>query len=116
MGVVYHSRGEYDRAIECYERQLRISEELGDRGGIAIAIGNMGLVYASRGEYDRAIECYERQLRIAEELGDRSGIAIAIGNMGMVYYQIAGSMIERSSVTSVSCAAVRSWATAKELP
>jgi len=79
------SRGEYDRALESYERQLRISEELGDRLSIANAIGNMGLLYYRRGEYDRALESYERQLCISEEVGDRNGIARAIGNVGGVY-------------------------------
>ncbi len=72
MGKVYHSRGEYDRALECYERKLLIDEELGDLRDAAITIGNMGSVYSNRGEYDRAIECYERQLRISEEVGNRS--------------------------------------------
>jgi tetratricopeptide (TPR) repeat protein len=69
MGLVYLRRGEYDRALECYELSLSIAEELGDRGVVSVAIGNMGLVYYSRGEYDRAIECHERRLSICEELG-----------------------------------------------
>jgi tetratricopeptide (TPR) repeat protein len=89
MGIVYSRRGENDLAIECYERQMRICEELGNRRGISIAIGNIGIECYSRGEYDRAIECYERKMSICEELGDRSGISNTIGNMAIVY-QVLG--------------------------
>jgi tetratricopeptide (TPR) repeat protein len=85
MGLVYYLRWEYDRAIECFELSLHIYEEMGDRSGISMVIGNMGIVYHGRGEYDRAIVCFERQLLIGEELGDRGGISVAIGSMGMVY-------------------------------
>jgi tetratricopeptide (TPR) repeat protein len=86
MGIVYANRGEYDRALECFEQSSRISEDLGDRPGVGHAIVNMGVVYAERGEYDRALECYEQHLRICEELGDRSGASISIGNMGNAHF------------------------------
>ena len=78
-------RGDYDRALECYERQLSLAEELGNRSGVSLAIGNIGVVYCDRDEYDRGLECYDRQLNIARELGDRRIVSYAIGNMGVVY-------------------------------
>ena len=71
--------------MECYSRKLAISEELGDRSGIAWAIGNMGNVHLDQGRYTEAMECYSRHLTICEELGDRSGMSSAIGNMGIIH-------------------------------
>jgi tetratricopeptide (TPR) repeat protein len=67
------------------QRELSIAEELGDRGGVTRASGNMGIVYWRRGEFDRALECMQRQLSIAEELGHRASVLNSIGSMGIVY-------------------------------
>ncbi len=86
MGIVFADRGDYDRALECYQRSLSIAEAFGDKQGISVAAGNMGIVFSDRGVYDRTLECYQKQLSIAEELGDKSGISITVGNMGEVFF------------------------------
>ncbi|MEO0228344.1 MAG: tetratricopeptide repeat protein [candidate division WOR-3 bacterium] len=86
LGAIFCDKGEYDRAIELFEKYLRISEEIGDRRGIGTANNNLGLIYYNRGEYDRAIELFQKHLRITEEIGDRRGIGTASNNLGLVYY------------------------------
>ena len=76
----------YEKAMECYEKQLIISEKLGDKSGISRAIGNMGLVYYHQNNFDKAMECYKKQIIIKEELGDKKGISTSVGNMGLVFY------------------------------
>ena len=88
MGIVHCNQGRYAEAMECFGRQLAISEELGDRSGMSTAIGNMGIVHWYLQErYAEAMECFGRQLAISEELGDRDGMSAAIGNMGNVRRQ-----------------------------
>jgi tetratricopeptide (TPR) repeat protein len=82
-------RGQYDRAIELFERALRIEEAtLGEmHAQTALTIMSMGTSYGKKGQYDRAIELYERALRIEEAtLGEmHAQTALTIINMGTSY-------------------------------
>ena len=42
LGNAYHSRGDFQKAIECHEQNLKISKKAGDRAGEGIAYGNLG--------------------------------------------------------------------------
>ena len=42
LGNAYHSLGDFQKAIEYHERDLKISKEVGDRAGEGIAYGNLG--------------------------------------------------------------------------
>ncbi len=71
--------------MEYYEKQLKISQELGNKLDIATAVGNIGIIYAIKGNYDIAMAFYERKLKLYQELDDKRGLAKAIGNMGNIY-------------------------------
>jgi hypothetical protein len=64
------SRGQYDRAIELYERALRIEEAtLGEmHAQTAETIMSMGGAYENKGQNDRAIAATERALRICHQV------------------------------------------------
>jgi tetratricopeptide (TPR) repeat protein len=72
MGASYGKKGQYDRAIELFERALRIEEAtLGEmHASTAATIRNMGTSYGKKGQYDRAIAATERALRICREVLD----------------------------------------------
>ena len=76
---------DYDQALEWHQKSLLITEEIGDRAGLAMTYNNIGLVYDSRGEYDRAMEWYDKSLPIFEEIGDRAGLARTFGNIGYLF-------------------------------
>jgi len=82
---VYHDRGEWGQAREYFEKNLTISEELGDKQGISKALNNIGVVYHDRGEWGPALEYFEKNLTISEELGDKQGISATLNNIGVVY-------------------------------
>ena len=88
LGNAYLSLGEYDKAIEYYEKGLEISHAIGDKSGIASKNGNLGNAYLSLGEYDKAIEYYEKGLEISHAIGDKSGIASKNGNLGNAYLSL----------------------------
>ena len=45
LGNVYHSLGDFEKAIEYQERDLKISKEVGDRAGEGRAYGSFGIAY-----------------------------------------------------------------------
>ncbi|MDY6999988.1 MAG: tetratricopeptide repeat protein, partial [Actinomycetota bacterium] len=101
FGLIHNARGEYETALEWYERSLALCEELGDRAGLATTYNNIGIIYDARGEYETALEWYMKDLAISEELGDRAGLATTYNNIGGIYkargeYETALEWYERS--------------------
>jgi tetratricopeptide (TPR) repeat protein len=74
LGLVYAHKGQWDTAIEYYEKSLEISEKIGDIYGIGQTYNNLGSVYAAKGQWDTAIEYYEKDLEISEKIGDIYGM------------------------------------------
>ena len=66
LGNAYYSLGDFKKAIEYHERNLKISREVGDRAGEGRAYCNLGNAYHSIGEFQKAIECHERHLKISK--------------------------------------------------
>ncbi|MCD4653829.1 sigma 54-interacting transcriptional regulator, partial [bacterium] len=85
LGIFLMQKGNYSRAMDCYEEKMKIAEQLGNRKGASSALGNMGNIYFIKGDYIRSMECYEKQLKISEELGDKTGTSSDLGNMGAIY-------------------------------
>ena len=88
MGNAYLRLGEYQKAIEYYEKGLEISTAIGDQSGIANKTGSLGNAYLRLGEYQKAIEYYEKGLEISTAISDQSGIANNTGNLGNVYLSL----------------------------
>jgi tetratricopeptide (TPR) repeat protein len=84
MGLVYQARGEWDKALEFYQKDLEISEQVGDIHGMAQTFNNMGVVYKARGEWDKALEFYQKSLQTLEQVGDIHGMALTLGNIGIL--------------------------------
>ena len=74
--------------MDCHRKDFEFAEELGVKGGVGRAHGNMGNIYYSIGRYQKTIDCHRIALEIAEELGDRSGIGRGHGNIGNAYHDI----------------------------
>src|SRR6185369_8763115 len=51
---------QYAQALEIYQLVEKISEQIGDKDGLAATWLNMGSVYYFQGEYDRAIDHYRK--------------------------------------------------------
>ncbi len=85
IGNSCSSLGEYQEAIEFFEKGLEISTATGHRLGVACINGNLGDAYLGLAEYPKAIKYYEKGLEISTAIRDRSGIASHNGNLGTVY-------------------------------
>jgi non-specific serine/threonine protein kinase len=97
---------DFPKATTLYEEALSLSRELGDRHGVAAALGNLGMVSYDQGDYSAATARHEESLAIWRELGDQRGIArtlIALGNI--VYSQ--GDQLKAESLYEQSLAIER---------
>jgi len=85
LGSIIHRLGEWDKAIEYYEKSLGILEKLGDVHGMANTYINLGLVYHDKGEWGRAIEYYEKSLEIKGKIRDVYTVAKICHNLSVAY-------------------------------
>jgi len=88
LGNVYRNLSNYPKALEYSSKALHINEEIGNKSGIAVNLGNIGIVYHQLSDYPKALEYYSKALHINEEFGNNGGIAINLGNIGIVYYKL----------------------------
>ncbi|MGV9248222.1 tetratricopeptide repeat protein [Streptomyces sp. NPDC003710] len=84
LGTIALERGDLQLADEQLHASLAISEELGNRQGIAISYHQLGIIAQRRGNYQEAEEHYRAALAISEERGDRSSIASSYHQLGIV--------------------------------
>ncbi|MDJ0536979.1 MAG: tetratricopeptide repeat protein [Xenococcaceae cyanobacterium MO_207.B15] len=82
LGNAYHSLGKYPQAIDYHQQSLEISQQIGNRNGVAISLGNLGNAYNYLGEYPQAIDNYQKSLEIAQAIGNPHGVANSLGNLG----------------------------------
>jgi tetratricopeptide (TPR) repeat protein len=85
IGMIHQERGDYERALEFYDRSLKIAEELSDPSGVAKSVHQIGIIHQKRGDYERALEFYDRSLKIEENMGNRSGVASSHGQIGQLH-------------------------------
>jgi len=87
---IYYILGDYDKAIEYYEKSLNITlATLGENHpSTATSYNNIGSAWYSKGEYDKAIAYYEKDLNITlATLGENHpSTATSYNNIGGVWY------------------------------
>ncbi len=84
----YRNLGDFRKAIEYYERALKICKEIGDRVGESICYTNLGNAYASLSDFRNAIEHQEKALKIGKEIGNRTGEARCYTNLGNAFHSL----------------------------
>ena len=88
LGNAYYALGQYEKAIDYYQRSLDLSKKINDRQGEANSLGNLGVVYQSLGQYKKAIDYHQKSLDIKKEISDRQGEVASLGNLGNAYYSL----------------------------
>ncbi|CAF3631419.1 unnamed protein product [Rotaria sp. Silwood1] len=89
IGIVHNEKGEYDKALEYYEKalQIRIQSFPPNHPSLAPTYSNIGSVYNDKGEYDKALEYYKKALAIQMKFLSpyHSSLLTTYNNIGLVY-------------------------------
>jgi CHAT domain-containing protein len=92
LGVLRHSQGEYDKAIDFYKQGLTIAKEISNAELETMLLGNLGLAHVQKGDYYAdAIEYLKDYLTSIRSYGSHSNAARyqeaqALGNLANAYY------------------------------
>ena len=89
IGQVWHSKGEYDKALEYYEKGLAIYLKTlgGEHPDVATSYNNIGQVWKNKGETNKALEYFEKCLVIHLKTlgGDHPLVAASYYNIGLIW-------------------------------
>jgi len=92
MGVVLKDMGEFDKAIEHFQRARKVYEmscAYPDTVRIANAVKNLGVVYSQQGNHLKAIEYFQRAIELEKQSGrNELGIASSLNNIGVAYARL----------------------------
>jgi CHAT domain-containing protein/Tfp pilus assembly protein PilF len=83
---LYAQRGEFNQALEYGEQSLTLHESVGDKAGIATALGSLGYLNGAAGNPDRAQDLLQRSLALSESIGDKADMAYALINLGARHF------------------------------
>lgn len=85
LGVVYLDMGEYEQALNAFEKVLTTHRKVGSKASEGVSLINIGNVYYQRGQYQQALQTYFDALAIHKEVGNRQEEAIALGSIGLTH-------------------------------
>ncbi|MBF0108989.1 MAG: tetratricopeptide repeat protein [Magnetococcales bacterium] len=75
----YYSQGDYDKALELFQRSLELStQSLGENNPtVAASMNNLASILASLGRYDEALPLFEKSLKIKQETLPQNHLSLA---------------------------------------
>lgn len=85
QGVDAFRAGEYEEALEAFERARDLFAMEGDPEGESEALGNMGVVCIELERWDDARRFLDEALDLCEATGDQLNKGKVLGNLGMMY-------------------------------
>lgn len=102
QGKEAFNQGQYQEALNSFERSLKIFHSINHLEGISVNLNEIAIVYETLGQYEKALSYYNASLKIQREndLSSQS-IAVTLNNMGELYrlvgqYDKAFSYFEES--------------------
>ena len=86
LGSIYELVGDFEAALDAFERMLRLAWVVAARSKAAVAFNKMGRVWRRKGDLRLALEYLERGAELFEHTGDQRGIAGSLDDVGRVLY------------------------------
>ena len=82
MGIEAYYAGEWESALELYERSRALRERLGDVTNVAMQMSNIGEILSDQGHLDEAARLFTDVERICDSAGQRLMSTVARANLG----------------------------------
>ncbi|PWQ93356.1 tetratricopeptide repeat protein, partial [Leucothrix pacifica] len=100
-GLLHNYLGQYNLALEHYQKSSAIYKELGDKSGEGTTLNNISQIFKARGDYETALTYLQQSLDIQQEIGDKSGEGTTLNNISQIYdargdYETALTYLQQS--------------------
>lgn len=85
IGLVYKNLKAYPKALSYQYEALKKYRALGNKQGVAGALGNIATIYDFLQDTTKALSCYRQALAINRSIGNKERIASDLTNIGVLY-------------------------------
>src|SRR5262245_26663389 len=87
-GNRYGVRGDFDKALRCFQLAQTVAEKISDRGGVAKTLVDIGMMKYKQGDYEQALPLARKSLALYEAAGLKRGMAFALVKLGEIYRRL----------------------------
>jgi CHAT domain-containing protein len=88
LGLLYQSRGRYNKAKPHNEEAIKLRESQDNKGMLAVSYNNMGVLKKETGYYVEAENNLKKAQEILSGLNDQLGVALVKNNLAMTYLEM----------------------------
>ena len=85
LGEIFYQQGEYEKALEIFKDNLKMSLDDNDSKNISSSLSAMGAIYFQSADYDKALEYNLQALKIRKKINNIKGIAKSYNSLGAIH-------------------------------
>jgi len=85
IAIIYHYKGNYQNAIEYFQKAIEIEEKYGDYHGVSMKKLNLGFTFSKIKDYEKAEKYLSEGLEGVKKVGDKLWEATGYGYFGILY-------------------------------
>jgi tetratricopeptide (TPR) repeat protein len=85
LGFLYASIGKYDKALDCYQQNLAIQQEIGYKHGEGATLNYLSEIAYAKGDDDSALRYLENSLKICQDSDNKQGEGVTLTNLSQIY-------------------------------
>jgi CHAT domain-containing protein len=86
QGTKLRLQGKYAEALAVYATAQKLSEQIGDKGGIVQSLIRTGEIHYRQGNYDLSMASLQKCFALADSLGDQVAVAEIFNHFAIVHY------------------------------
>lgn len=88
IASISHTLGDYEKAMETYQKILKEQEKINDVTALGILYDNISILYNDMGNYALGLEYRFKALSLAEQTGNLGAIAHNYDNLSSIYFEL----------------------------
>ncbi len=84
LAATYWENKNYSRAIELYQRSIKLNSEVNNESGISAIYSNLGMIYADQKDYPSSYEYFKKSIELRKKLKEKSLLITTHINISVV--------------------------------
>jgi len=85
MGSYFQVKGDFVKALDYYQKSLKLGEQNKIDEAVLVALGNIGAMYITLNQNKKGLEYQLKSLAIAEKLNNENKLASIYNNLSLLY-------------------------------